>query len=68
MDKPSKGDSMVIQRDLMGFNGIYDGIPSAKHSQFATLKMAISQNSWFTQLHSMVIFHSYVNLPDGIYN
>jgi hypothetical protein len=30
------GDSMVIQWDLMGFNGIYDGIASGKHT-----------NAWF---------------------
>ena len=33
---------MVIQLDLMGFNGIYDAIVtivSGKHSQFANWKM-----------------------------
>ena len=34
---------MVIQGDSMGFNGIYDGIASGQHSQFANWKMAQSK-------------------------
>ena len=29
----NNGDSMVIQWHLMGFNGIYDDIPSGKHTK-----------------------------------
>ena len=40
----------------MGFNGIYDGIASGKHSQFAIEAMAIEIVDFPI---SMVIFHSY---------
>ena len=41
----------------MGLNGTYDGIAAGKHSQFATLKMAIEI---VDRPISMVIFHSFL--------
>ena len=41
----------------MGLNGTYDGIAAGKHSQFATLKMAIEI---VDRPISIVIFHSFL--------
>ena len=53
---------MVIQWDLMGFKGIYDGIPSG-YVKIAIEAMAIDIVDF--PIDSMVIFHSYVKLPEG---
>ena len=46
------GDSMVIQWDLMGFNGIYDGIASGKHTNawFIPWKFLLkwANHGWYT--------------------
>ena len=54
---------IMINSDIMM---IYGGMPSGKHLQFANWKIWLFSSLMTTQLYSMVMFHSFVCLPEDI--